>query len=188
MRPRHPTERPSVGVLRLMATELSHHSRILDDPQIFSEWVEPHLPVMTRVAARLSSDAERDDVVQEAVIQAWRKRHQYSPARGSVRSWLLAITFDRARRARRRRRGEVPLATVPANVRSLDGRIDLLSAVSRLPSRQRLAVDCYYFVGLSVVETAEVMNCAEGTVKSTLFDARGRLRELLGDDDGRRDR
>jgi DNA-directed RNA polymerase specialized sigma24 family protein len=167
-----------------MVSELSHQGVVLDGPQVFSEAIEPHLPVMARVAARLSSDAERDDVVQEAVIQAWKKRHQYSPARGPIRSWLLAITFDRARRARRQRRWNVPLAAGPAYVRSLDAKIDLLSAVSRLPTRQRLAVDCHYFIGLSIAETAEIMSCTTGTVKSTLFDARGRLREFLGDGDG----
>ena len=41
----------------------------------------------------------------------------------------------------------------------------------------------HYFVGLSVDETAGVMDCAPGTVKSTLHDARTRLRTMLGDDD-----
>lgn len=58
-------------------------------------------------------------------------------------------------------------------------RLDLEAALRRLSARQRLAVDCFYFVGLSVAETASVMHCAEGTVKSCLADARGRLRELL---------
>jgi RNA polymerase sigma factor (sigma-70 family) len=56
---------------------------------------------------------------------------------------------------------------------------DLETAIGRLSGRQRLAVDCHYFVGLSVAETAAVMGCAEGTVKSTLNDARLRLRRLL---------
>jgi DNA-directed RNA polymerase specialized sigma24 family protein len=56
---------------------------------------------------------------------------------------------------------------------------DLDRAVASLPPRQRLAVDCFYYAGLSVAETAVVMGCSEGTVKSTLFDARARLRPLL---------
>jgi RNA polymerase sigma-70 factor (ECF subfamily) len=48
-----------------------------------------------------------------------------------------------------------------------------------LTARQRQAVDCLYFAGLTVAETAAVMGCAEGTVKSTLSDARARLRTLL---------
>ena len=57
--------------------------------------------------------------------------------------------------------------------------MDVEYAVASLPQRQRLAVDCFYFVGLSVAETAAVMQCSQGTVKSTLFDARQRLRSIL---------
>jgi RNA polymerase sigma factor (sigma-70 family) len=60
-----------------------------------------------------------------------------------------------------------------------EDRLDLHRALRRLSRRQRLAVDCFYFAGLSLAETAAVMACAEGTVKSTLADARGRLRTVL---------
>jgi DNA-directed RNA polymerase specialized sigma24 family protein len=45
-----------------------------------------------------------------------------------------------------------------------------------LSRRQRLAVELHYFLGLPVSECATVMSCSEGTVKSTLSDARARLR------------
>jgi RNA polymerase sigma-70 factor (ECF subfamily) len=61
--------------------------------------------------------------------------------------------------------------------------IDLERAVDGLSRRQRQAVDLHYFVGLDVAAVAEVMGCAPGTVKATLFHARARLRELVGDDD-----
>jgi RNA polymerase sigma-70 factor (ECF subfamily) len=60
--------------------------------------------------------------------------------------------------------------------------IDLEKAIAALPSRQRLAVSLHYFAGLSVVEVAQVMRCAEGTVKSTLSDARSKLKDILGKD------
>lgn len=63
--------------------------------------------------------------------------------------------------------------------RPLDEELDLEGAVSRLAPRQRLAVDCYYFVDLSIADTAAVMRCSPGTVKSTLADARHRLKQLL---------
>lgn len=155
-----------------------------DTPTDFAAWVEPELSKMSRLAARLAPDAERDDVVQEALVRAWRKRGQYDARRGTAANWLLAITADQARRARRRRRpfGLVGEIVVPS--RSLDDRVDVEAAVARLARRQKLAVDCFYFVGLSVAETAAVMRCSEGTVKSTLSDARKRLRLLLEVDDG----
>ena len=147
-------------------------------PEAFAEWVRPSLLAMARLAARLSPPGEGDDVVQEALVRAWSKWPQFDPARGTASTWLLAITVDQARKARRRRRPVVLFGSGSA-VRSIDDHLDIEYAVVQLPARQRLAIDCYYFVGLSVGETAAVMGCAEGTVKSTLSDARARLHLLL---------
>ena len=155
-----------------------------DTPADFAAWVEPELSKMSRLAARLAPDADRDDVVQEALVRAWRKRDQYDPGRGTAATWLLAITADQARRARRRRRPYALLGEISVPNRWPDDRVDVEAAVARLPTRQKLAVDCFYFVDLSVAETAAVMGCSEGTVKSTLSDARKRLRALLEVTDG----
>lgn len=152
-------------------------------PEGFGAWVRPHLAAIARLAGRLAPAGERDDVVQETLARAWSKWSQFDASRGSPSSWLLAITADQARRARRRRR-PWPLDDAPARVRSVEDRLDLEFAISRLPRRQRLAVDCFYFAALSVSETAVVMGCAEGTVKSTLSDARARLKVLLEQGDG----
>lgn len=145
----------------------------------FAEWVSPHLTAMARLAARLAPDADRDDVVQDALVRAWLKRHQFDERRGTPSAWLLAITADQAGKARARvGRRLTAVPDVPASGSHEDG-LDLRRALDRLTGRQRLAVDCVYFVGLTVVETAVVMHCAEGTVKSTLADARAKLRVLL---------
>jgi RNA polymerase sigma-70 factor (ECF subfamily) len=146
----------------------------------FETWVSPHLVAMARLASRLAGDAERDDVVQDALTRAWQKSHTFDPSRGSERVWLLAIVADRARRARRGRRESVALLepTVAVGVEAgVD--VDLERAVASLPKRMRLAVECVYFVDLSIRDTAELMQVAEGTIKSTLHDARALLRRRL---------
>jgi RNA polymerase sigma-70 factor (ECF subfamily) len=153
------------------------------DGRRFAEWVRPHLPLMARLAARLAVGADRDDVVQEALARAWAKRHQYDETRGTASAWLVAITADQARKVVRRLR---PVAELEEHHRvhsgartDVDARLDVGQALTTLSARQRLAVECYYFVDLSVADTAAVMGCSEGTVKSTLSDARARLRSLL---------
>ncbi|MET9317575.1 RNA polymerase sigma factor [Kribbella sp. NPDC003505] len=150
----------------------------------FVAWVRPHLVAMARLAGRLAVGADRDDIVQEALARAWVKRGQYDASRGTPSAWLLAITADQARKAVRRMRTGASLTVIedagPAASRpDLDARMDVDHAIMSLSDRQRLAVDCYYFADLSVAETAAVMGCSEGTVKSTLSDARHRLRTLL---------
>ena len=148
------------------------------DRSEYAEWVRPHLPAMSRLAARLAPNGDRDDVVQEALVRAWTKRSQWDPVRGSAAGWLLAIVADRARHARRRSaapQGHLVASPPPDQ----HHRLDLDRALDRLTVRQRLAVDCFYYADLSIAQTAQVMGCTEGTVKSTLADARARLRPLL---------
>jgi RNA polymerase sigma factor (sigma-70 family) len=159
-------------------------------PDRFTEWARPSLLAMTRLARRLAPEHEPEDIVQDALMRAWQKRDQFDADRGSATTWLLAITADRAREARRARvrrlrlvddRADVPDPPSPPSDHEAD--LDLDRAIDRLAERQQLAVHLHYFLGLSVDETAAVMACSAGTVKSTLFDARARLRLLLGDDD-----
>jgi RNA polymerase sigma factor (sigma-70 family) len=146
----------------------------------FAAWVSPHLPVMARVAARLAPATDRDDVVQEALTRAWRKRGTYDQRRGSAAAWLCAVVAGEARRARSRTRDTAELVDAPVEDTRRD--LDLERAIAQLSERQREAVDLHYFAGLTVSETAVAMGCADGTVKSTLSDARVRLRILLGED------
>lgn len=139
---------------------------------------------MSRLAARLAPNADRDDVVQEALVRAWRKRAQYDEGRGTAATWLLAITADQARRAWRKRRPAGLVGEIRVQSSTPEDRLDVEAAVARLGTRQKLAVDCFYFAGLSVAETAGVMKCSEGTVKSTLSDARKPLRLLMEVNDG----
>ncbi len=137
---------------------------------------------MTRLAARLVSHSDAEDVVQEALVRAWRRRSTYDAARGSELAWLLAIVADRARRHRTRPRAALSLVEVATTPSPRD--LDLERALGLLADRQRLAVGLYYFVGLDVPTCAQVMGCAEGTVKATLHQARGRLRGLLAEEAG----
>lgn len=153
-------------------------------PGEFARWVEPHLTVLARYAARQVAPADRDDVVQEALIRAWQRWSTYDDTRGTAVAWLLGILADRCRRHRTRSRvGLVELMDhgPPAGEPELD--LDLERSLTALSGRQRTAVDLYYFTGLDVATVAEVMGCAPGTVKATLHQARARLRDLLGDDD-----
>lgn len=143
----------------------------------FAAWVAPQLSAMANLAARMVGPADRDDVVQESLTRAWRRWETFDPGRGTPRSWLLAIVADRARRHNRRRFRPVFAAAPDQTQTAGDG--DVLAVVARLSRRQRMAVELHYFLDLPVAEVAGVMGCSEGTVKSTLHDARIRLRQLL---------
>jgi RNA polymerase sigma factor (sigma-70 family) len=156
----------------------------VSDAADFARWVEPHWSSMARLSARHSNDVDFEDILQEALAVAWRKRESFDPERGSPRNWLLAITADQARKARRKRSWQVsaPLRDDAPKQPSIEAKIDLDRALQKLTARQKLAVDLYYYLGLPIADVAAVMGCAEGTAKSTLSDARDRLRTHLGGD------
>ncbi|MGC4793203.1 RNA polymerase sigma factor [Micromonospora saelicesensis] len=151
------------------------------DPAAFSEWVRPHLTHVAHLVGRMAPWAERDDLTQEALFRAWRMRHTYDPLRGTPSTWLLAIAANVALKARRVRIfGRMPPDLASAGVEEASAkRLDIERALKHLSPRQRLAIECYYFVDLGIAEIAAVMGCSEGTVKSTLADARAKLRQLL---------
>ena len=62
----------------------------------------------------------------------------------------------------------------------IDVRMGIVAAMKALPPRQRATLVCRYYQGLDVEQTAEVLNCATGTVKSQTARGLATLRRLLG--------
>ena len=137
---------------------------------------------MRRLAYVLVGPHDADDVVQDAAERAWLKRGTFDPARGSAGTWLLAIVADQARQ--RWRRPAPAWDELHPDALAVPGlspvTADLGRAVALLAPRQRAAVVLHYYVDLPVADVAALMECAEGTVKSTLHDARAALERTLG--------
>ena len=160
--------------------DLSIAGRRVDDagPDVsFDAWVAPHRPVLLGVAAREVGGADAEDVVQDAVLRAWQKRHTFDERRGSPRAWLLAIVLDRCRRHRVRRRLDVAqLSAAPADW-DVDVRLDVEALVQSLPRRQRQVVTLHYLADLAVEEIAAVLGLSESSVKTHLSKGRRSLRK-----------
>ncbi|WP_424212377.1 SigE family RNA polymerase sigma factor [Streptomyces sp. BI20] len=128
---------------------------------------------------------EAQDVVQEAFVRAWGKRHALEFERGPeawVRTVAWRLAVSRRRRVLRdlfawRRRAEPAVADPPDAV--LPG-VDLAAVLRRMPDRQRRVVTLHYVCDLSVEETAREMGVSPGTVKTHLARARARLEARLG--------
>lgn len=151
----------------------------------FAAWVAPHLTVLSALAVREVGPADAEDVVQEALVRAWRRRETYRPDRGTSRAWLVAILLDRARRHRVRtrpvalfglHREREPAASAPDGPA---GHLDLGRAVGGLPRRQREVITLFYLADLAVDDVAAALGISPGSVKSHLHDARAALRARL---------
>jgi RNA polymerase sigma-70 factor (ECF subfamily) len=153
----------------------------VDERAAFAELVRPHWGQLCALARRLAPSGDWEDALQEALSAAWRKRAQFDPARGTARNWLLAVVADQARKGFRRVRPRLELVDLPDTPRDSEADLDLRRALGRLTARQRTAVALHYYLGLPLADVADVMRCSTGTVKSTLSDARTRLRRELGE-------
>lgn len=145
----------------------------------FAEWVTPHLPVLRALADRQVGPAAGADIVQEALLRAWRRRATFDPGRGTARGWLVGILLDQARRHRLRRSRPMRRLDQTDTAAPDTDRIDIERAVARLPRRQRQAITLHYLADLSVAEVAGVLGIAESSVKTHLGAARAALRERL---------
>lgn len=154
-----------------------------DDGDLFADWVRPHWSRMYALAIRMAGADAADDILQDALTSAWRHRRTFDSRRGSARTWLLTIVANRARRrGRERPMTDLYDAEAEESTQHQSEALDLARAMQRLSRRQRLAVTLHYYLGLSVADSAVVMRCSAGTVKSTLSDARTRLLNELGSD------
>jgi DNA-directed RNA polymerase specialized sigma24 family protein len=149
------------------------------DSDDFAEWVTPHLPALRALADRQVGTAAGADVVQEALLRAWRRRSTFDPERGTPRAWLVGVLLDQARRHRLRRPRPMPHVGHADPVAPGTDRIDIERAVARLPRRQREAITLHYLADLSVAEVATVLGIAESSVKTHLGAARAALRTQL---------
>jgi RNA polymerase sigma factor (sigma-70 family) len=161
------------------------------DTDAYAVLVRRHAPMAMRTAVLLGAGADAEDVVQEALVKAYRSLDSFRLDR-PFRPWLLRIVANEARNAHRSsaRRGGREERDARAPVRGpLDPAVevadrqaheDLLAAVGRLPDRLGRVVVCRYLLELDEGETAVVLGVPRGTVKSRLSRGLGRLRDDLG--------
>ena len=136
--------------------------------------------------ALTGSRAHAEDVAQEAMLTAYRRWDDVSRLDLPV-AWVRRVCANTATSLVRRRvveaRALLRLRARPVVVAELDETDGAFWAeVRRLPRRQAQCVALRYVYGCSVSDIAGILGCADGTVKSQLWNARARLAERLGED------
>ena len=137
----------------------------------------------------LRETADAEEVLQETLVDAWKRAGEYAPSRGSVEAWLITIARSRAidrirhRGARLRlvRQAEqlAPAEPPPADPPDVHAQTRLRRALGTLPPEQRRALELAYWEGLSQSEISEHTGDPLGTVKTRVRLGLQRLAELL---------
>jgi RNA polymerase sigma-70 factor (ECF subfamily) len=151
------------------------------------KWEKPIYNLALRV---LGSEEDAAEVCQEVFIKAYMHIHEF---RGDARfsTWLYRIAINcchnHLRRRQRQRKLQVQVPDVEGaaapDAEAVIHQAQLVDRIHRalqaLPEDQRLVVELRVMHELSVEEVARIMGIPEGTVKSRLYYAVKRLRELL---------
>jgi RNA polymerase sigma-70 factor (sigma-E family) len=154
----------------------------------FDEFVAGNLEQLLKTAYLIAWDAgEAEDLVQEClfkVARRWPRVRGMAQPRAYARRILVNLALDDSRgRARRRSELDGAPTVVDGPARDLlvglETRAELLDALARLTPRQRAVLVLRYFNDLTEAQTAEVLGCSPGTVKSNASRGLARLREAL---------
>lgn len=141
----------------------------------------------------LNNRAEAEDVLQETLLQVWRRAADFDPARGKPFTWLVTLTRSRAidrlrQRAARDRLAETASTLVPdeasdavTDTLHAEQRELVTRALAQLPEEQRQALYLGYYEGLTQSEIAVKLATPLGTVKTRMRSGMMKLRELLAD-------
>jgi RNA polymerase sigma-70 factor, ECF subfamily len=139
----------------------------------------------------LNSREESEDVLQEVLLQVWRRASDYDERRGKPFTWLVTLArsraIDRLRLLGSRQR-VAESAAAEASDETSDAALDAYNserraivtrALNQLPEEQRRTLMLAYFEGLTQSEIADQLNAPLGTVKTRMRSGMTKLRDLL---------
>lgn len=152
----------------------------------FNVLIDRHQQAVRGFLRRLLADAsDADDLAQETFMVAWTRPGSYR-GDASVRSWLCAIAWRKARDAQRawfrRRAREARWAGDAAQIAGAPSPESavVVRALAALPIEQRAAVVLCLIQDFSHAEAAGILGTPVGTVKSHVARGRARLLAALG--------
>jgi RNA polymerase sigma-70 factor (sigma-E family) len=150
----------------------------------FTEYVGARLPWLRRIAFLLCQDWSRaDDLVQAAITSLyvhWGRARAVEHTDAYACTILVRVYLSEQRSGWMRRvslSGRLP--DRPGRAADHDAAINLRDALARVPPRQRATLVLRYYSDLTVEQTAKVLGCSAGTVKSQTAKGLIALRRAL---------
>lgn len=132
-----------------------------------------------RTALAILADAhEAEDAVQDTFLKLMEKAPALEGPEHE-KAWLIRVTVNGCKSRLRspwRKRSAPLLDTYPAADETERETVEELLA---LPPKDRAAVHLFYYEGYQTAEIARMTGEPEGTVRSRLSRARGKLKKLL---------
>lgn len=160
------------------------------DREAFRALAEQYERMLFGIAYLITRDRDlAADAVQEALVKMWKHLPSLRAENG-LKAWLVRILVNEVKQQGRKK--QVPTVPIERASELTDGadgiememerdelRETVRKALRMLPHQQGKAIVLRYFGGLTITEIALAMGCREGTIKSRLSRALGRLEGIL---------
>jgi RNA polymerase sigma-70 factor (sigma-E family) len=144
----------------------------------FEDFVAARSGALLKTAYLLTQDDHlAEDLLQTSLAKAWSSWRRIETSPEAYVRKILVNTYSTW--WRRKWNGESPVGELPEPEqvdRDSSSAEQLRSALARLPKRQRTVIVLRYYEDLTEAETARLMDCSVGTVKSTASRALAKLR------------
>jgi RNA polymerase sigma-70 factor (ECF subfamily) len=157
---------------------------------LFKRWLKQHTGLVFKVARTFApSDADRDDLVQEILLQLWRSLPRFE-GKAKESTWIYRVAFNTAlawhRSENKRRAPQTSMLAIDefpepddALQREREELVARLYAAIRLLPKVDAALVLLYLDDLSYREMADVLGISETNVGVKLNRARKTLAELM---------
>ncbi len=168
---------------------LQHRDDVDGDPVTFDEYVAARSLALTRFAYLLTHDRHHaEDLVQSALLKAYRNWGRVMSA-GHPDAYVRRIVVTtHVSWARRLRRPERPMAEVPDEpaegtssdpAECVSTRDTVRRGLAELPARHRTVLVLRHYAGYDDAAIADLLGCAEVTVRVYASKGAARLRAVL---------
>jgi RNA polymerase sigma-70 factor (ECF subfamily) len=152
-------------------------------------WLDEHGAALVLLARQwVSSRADAEDVVQEAFVRFWRRRHRVAEPAAYLYACVKHCALDWQRDRHRRSRREEAVARPEAEawfagpLEEADRRATIDAALRRLPESQREVLVLKIWGGLSFPQIALALGISANTAASRYRYALAKLREQLAEE------
>jgi RNA polymerase sigma-70 factor, ECF subfamily len=162
---------------------------------------ERYSRLVMSVATRILRDyAEAQDLLQDVFVYVLRRGRMFDPARGTVASWLLQVTYSKSLNRRKQRLARCSVERVAIDVATQiadpdmcpDRTTERLSAgkvvrpaLAELTNPQRETLCLYFFEGYSLLQISRKRNESLGNTRHHFYRGMAALRVLLKSSDER---
>ncbi|MEE8369137.1 MAG: sigma-70 family RNA polymerase sigma factor [Dehalococcoidia bacterium] len=162
------------------------------DEAALSELYSLYFPRVYRyILARTGNTHDAEDLAEEVFMRMLAAIERFQWREAPFSAWLFRIAHNAVISQRRRNGARGPSAALsdslpmksPGPEELVEKRMalnEIMRAAETLPDAQRQVISLRFAAGLSVAETAQVMNKGEGNVKVIQHKAIVKLREMMG--------